>query len=118
VIEASVSCTGTYTSGDGQPVFASLEYARYSDGSSWGLCWLEHRLDSIISLARLQGNLCQLVDWTTNAPGGGTDLQGELLRMSVTIDINANIVTGDDGLALSPLSCTELDPLTGEPLTP
>jgi hypothetical protein len=116
VLTAQVSCTSTYTSDDMQPVFVSLEYAEYSDGTSWGFCWLEHRNDSVISIARMQGNQCFLVDWTSEVTDGSMDMQGVVLRKSITLDTIAESVTEDGGVFLSALTCQRLDPVTGLPL--
>jgi collagen triple helix repeat protein len=114
VLTAQVSCTGVFTSDDTEPVFVSLEYAQYSDGTTWGFCWLEHRNDSIISLARMQGNQCFLVDWTSLA--SDPVLAGQDLRKSITLDTIAESVTEDGGTFLSALTCQALDPVTGQPL--
>lgn len=116
VLTAQVSCSSTYTSDDTQPVFVSLEYAEYSDGTNWGFCWLEHRNDSVISFARMQGNQCFLVDWTSEVSDGSMDGQGVVLRKSITLDTVAESVTEDGGVFLSGLTCQRLDPVTGLPL--
>ncbi|MET0412678.1 MAG: collagen-like protein [Polyangiaceae bacterium] len=116
VLTAHVSCASTYPSDDTQPVFVSLEYAEYSDGTNWGFCWLEHRNDSVISIARMQGNQCFLVDWTSEASDGSVDGQGAPLRKSITLDTTAESVTEDGGVFLSGLTCLRLDPVTGLPL--
>jgi hypothetical protein len=116
VLTAQVSCTSTYTSDDAQPVFVSLEYSEYSDGTTWGFCWLEHRNDSVISLARMQGNQCFLVDWTSEISDGSLDGQGQVLRKSITLDTVAESVTEDGGVFVNTLTCQRLDPVTGQPL--
>lgn len=114
VLTAQVSCTGVFTSDDTEPVFVSLEYAQYSDGTNWGFCWLEHRNDSIISFARMQGSQCLLVDWTSLS--SDPVLAGQGLRESITLDTVAETVTGDGGAFRAALTCETQDPVTGQPL--
>lgn len=116
VLAANVSCTSTYPSDDMQTVFVSLEYAEYSDGTTWGFCWLEHQNDAVISVARMEANQCFLVDWTSLASDGSLDLQGNPLRKSITLDTIAASVTEDGGVFLNGLTCQRLDPVTGLPL--
>jgi hypothetical protein len=114
VLESNVSCTGLYPSDDMQPMFVTLEYARYSDGTLWGFCWLEHRNDAIISLSRLQGNQCFLVDWTSFASSGALDNEQQPLRKSITLDTIGESVTEDEGMFLSALTCEESEPATDQ----
>lgn len=116
VLAAQISCTSTYLSDDEQPVFVVLEYAEYSDGTTWGFCWLEHRNDAVISISRMQQNQCFLVDWTSEASDGSVDGEGEPLRKGITLDVVAESVTEDGGVFVNGLTCQRLDPLTGLPL--
>lgn len=110
----STNCTGSYISGS-TTVYVTLDYITFADGSRYGTCALNRRLDRIVDVSTMTETLCFMNDWSTLNPSGGTDGNGQPLTMNVVVDTTAgNITAGIGGAVLSPLDCTDFDPITGD----